>query len=404
MLKGGYIIILLEGSKMNKIVIDREAVVRILSDLVRIDSTNPVLVPGGAGEEQITAYLVDLCARLELEVNLQPVVPPGRMNIIARWRGKGGNRSLLLTGHTDIVGTAGMTIPPFEPEVRDGRLFGRGALDMKGGLASILGAVKALKEAGFEPASDLILTFVVDEEHASLGTQALVSEVEARAAILAEPTGLEICIAHRGFAWLEITTHGRAEHGSLYDLGVDAIAQMGQVLQVMQELERDIYPQMTHPLLGRPSVHASLIEGGLGLSTYPDRCSLRIEHRLLPGETAAGVLDLWHSRLADLSHQDDHFRADLELLLERPAFESSPTAPIVTTLKNALQQATGVPPKISGLLAWLDSAYLAGAGIDTVIFGPGGEGAHAAVEYVDLEEVFTCAQVLASAAADWVGG
>jgi acetylornithine deacetylase len=389
---------------LNKIVVDREAIVRILSDLVRIDSTNPDLVSGGAGEGQITTYLMGLCTYLGLDVHLQPVVPPERMNLIARWRGTGSGKSLLLCGHSDIVGTAGMTISPFEPLVQDGRLYGRGALDMKGGLASILGAVKALKDVAFEPTADLILAFVVDEEHASLGVQALVSEINAQAAILAEPTGLEICIAHRGFAWLEITTHGRAEHGSLYDLGVDAISQMGQVLKVIQELEVDIYPRKIHPRLGRSSVHASLIEGGLGLSTYPDHCSLKIEHRLLPGESAEDVLDLWHARLAELSQQDEHFRADVKLLLERPAFESSPTAPIVTALAETLRQTADIEPHISGMLAWLDSAYLSAAGIDTVIFGPGGEGAHAAVEYVDLEEVFTCAQVLAHLTVRWVNG
>jgi acetylornithine deacetylase len=385
-------------------IIDRGFTIRTLSDLVRIDSTNPDLVPGGAGEGQIAAYLVDLCTHLGLEVSLQDVVSPGRANVIARWRGSGGGKSLLLTGHTDIVGTAGMTIAPFEPTIQQGKLFGRGAVDMKGGLASILGAVRALKEAGFQPAADLILAFVVDEEYASLGTQALVSEVSAQAAILVEPTGMEVCIAHRGYAWLEITTHGRAEHGSLYDTGVDAIAQMGQVLQVMQQLERDIYPHKTHPLLGRASVHASLIEGGLGLSTYPDRCSLKIEHRLLPGESGQDVLMQWHSLLADLSGQDKHFHADLELLLERPAFESSSSSPVVMALTYVLQQATGIYPQVSGMLAWLDSAYLAGAGIDTVIFGPGGEGAHAAVEYVNVEDVITCAQVLAQLAGNWVGG
>lgn len=386
---------------MEELTIDHQAITRILSDLVRIDSTNPDLVPGGAGEGQITTYLSGVCAQLGLETRLQAVVPPDRMNLIAHWRGNSGGRSLMICGHTDIVGVAGMTISPFEPLVQDGRLYGRGALDMKGGLASILGAIKAVKDANFEPAGDLVLAFVVDEEHASLGTQALVSEIGAEAAILVEPTGLEICIAHRGFAWFEITTYGRAEHGSLYDLGVDAISQMGKVLQVIQELEETIYPRKTHPLLERASIHASLIEGGLGLSTYPDRCSLKIEHRLLPGETATDILDFWHLRLAELSQQDGHFRADVRLLLERPAFESLPTAPIVTALEEALQHTTSIEPRISGILAWLDSAFLSEAGIDTVIFGPGGEGAHAAVEYVNLDEVFTCVQVLAELIVSW---
>jgi acetylornithine deacetylase len=326
--------------------------------MVRIDSTNPDLVPGGAGEGQMAAYLAELCTQLGLEVTLQEVASPERANVIARWKGTGKGKSLLLTGHTDIVGTTGMTIAPFEPHVLENRLFGRGALDMKGGLASILGAVKALKEAGFQPTGDLILGFVVDEEHASLGTQALISEVGAQSAILVEPTGLDVCIAHRGFVWLEITTHGRAEHGSLYDSGIDAIAQMGKVLQVMRELERDIYPRKTHPLLGRASVHASLIEGGLGLSTYPDRCSLKIEHRLLPVESAQDVLRSSAPGWRIFPARTNISVPTLSCCSKgRPL--SSPTADVTGLL---LQQMNGEFRR-SRASRWLDSAFAGQASI-----------------------------------------
>lgn len=389
---------------MPEYVIDQDFVLQCLINLVSIDSTNPSLVPEGAGEKHCTEYLARVCTKLGLEVTIQEVAGPERLNLIARWRGSGGGRSLLLTGHTDVVGSENMTIPPFEPEVRDGKLYGRGAYDMKGGLASILGAVKALKDAGFDPAGDLILAFVADEEHASLGTQALLPEIDAQAAVLVEPTGMDICIAHRGFVWLEINTRGRAEHGSLYDLGVDAIAHMGPVLAAIQDMELNYFPRKTHPLLGRASVHASLIEGGLELSTYPDRCSLKIEHRTLPGESAQDVLALWTSQLEDITNHHTGFQAEIKLLLERPAFEISPSAPIVTALGEKNQLVTGAKPVQRGILAWLDSAFLEGAGIDTAIFGPGGEGAHAAVEYVFLDDVITCSEVLAHTSANWVGG
>ncbi len=380
--------------------IDTNQITDYLRDMVQIDSVNPGLVARGAGESQMARWLAAICEALGFEVRLQETAP-NRPNVIARWRGSGGGKSLLLTGHTDTVGIENMSGDPFSARIENGRLYGRGSYDMKGGLAAILGAVSALRASGWTPAGDIILGFVTDEEYVSIGTDALVQDVRADAAILTEPTECQLCIAHKGFAWLTLTTRGRAAHGSLYSEGIDAITHMGRLLAALERLESDVLPERLHPLLGRPSVHASLISGGLGLSTYPDSCSLQVEHRLLPDETGDTALGLWQDALARLQQTDPDIQADVSLDVYRPGYEIDPNAPIVQTLFSAAAAVTGSPPNYYGMWAWLDSAVLGRAGIPTVIYGPGGTGAHAAVEYVNLKDVFTCAAAIAQAAQDW---
>ena len=188
-------------------------------------------------------------------------------------------------------------------------------------------------------------------------------EVRADAAILTEPTACKVCVAHKGFAWLTITTHGFAMHGSLYTEGIDAVAHMGRVLTTLEALERDSLPQRNHPLLGRPSVHASLINGGLGLSTYPDLCQLQIEHRLLPDETGDQVLQLWNETLQRLNEADPLFRADVTLDFFRPGLEVERDASIVQTLHNTMVNVMGKEPEYFGMWSWMDSAILGRAGI-----------------------------------------
>jgi acetylornithine deacetylase len=381
--------------------IDRERIAQSLSEMISIDSVNPDLVPGAAGEAEIASWLARSCRELGLEVRT-PETAPGRPNVIARWPGSGGGRSLLLTGHVDVVSIEGMEIDPLDPRVEDGKMYGRGAFDMKGGLASILGAVAALCAGGFEPQGDLLLGFVTDEEYKSIGTEALVREIRADAAILAEPTALKICVAHKGFAWLTIVTHGKAAHGSSFHEGIDAIASMGRLLQFMRELEQDVFPMKRHELLQRPSVHAGSIRGGLGISIYPDRCELQIEHRLLPGELPEQTMKTWETELARLRAEDSTFEADVRLDLFRPGYELSREVPIVQTLEDNLRELDGTEPAYAGSSGWLDSALLGAAGIPTVIFGPRGGGAHAAVEWVDLESVFRCSEILATTASRWL--
>lgn len=379
--------------------VDNQYTLDRLRDMVKIRSVNPTLAEGGDGERQIAAWLAGECSRLGFTVELQEAAP-GRPNVIARRVGTGGGRSLMLTGHTDTVGTIEMLGDPYGGQIRDGRLYGRGSQDMKGGLAAVLGAAHALTRQSYR--GDLILAFVVDEEYASIGASKLVETVRADAAILTEPTGEALCVAHKGFAWLTLRTHGKAAHGSLFSTGKDAITHMGRLLAVVEHLEHDVFPLRLHSILGRPSVHASLISGGIGLSTYPDNCILQVEHRLLPDESADDVLALWQSEIARLRRADPTFDANVVLDLSRPGYEIERTAPIVKVLDHALKEINGSAPEYYGMPAWLDSAIIGRAGIPTVIYGPRGEGMHSEVEFVEIDSVVRCARVIAQASAEWL--
>ena len=380
--------------------IDRDKTVQTLQAMVRIKSVNPGLIEGGAGEAELAQWLGDRCRHMGLEVQLQESAP-GRPNVIARWRGSGNGRSMLLTGHTDTVSLENMEGDPLDGRVEGNRLYGRGAYDMKGGLASILGAVDALQAGGFQPTGDLWLGFVTDEEYLSIGTDALVKLIKPDAAILTEPTGCDVCIAHKGFAWLTLTTTGKARHGSLHDEGVDAIAHMGRLLNVLEKFEREVFPGRSHALLNRPSAHASMISGGLGWSTYPDRCTMQVEHRLLPDESGDDMFTLWRREIDAIKDADPFFDATVELDFYRPGYEIDRDAEIVTALMASCEQLHPAPAEPYGMWAWLDSAILGRAGIPTVIYGPGGDGAHAAVEYVNLDDVMLCAAVIAETVSRW---
>jgi acetylornithine deacetylase len=383
--------------------VDPAAITELLQALVSIPSLNPSLVPGGPGEREIAHYLAGACERLGMQVALEEVVP-GRPNVVAVLPGvdPARGRSLLLNGHTDTVGTAGME-DPFTPVVRQDRLYGRGAYDMKGSLAAMVGAVEAILRAGMRPRGDVTLTFAIDEEYASLGTAAIARTRRADASIVTEPTGLRICVAHKGFTWATIRTEGQAAHGSDYAAGVDAILRMGRVLSAMERWDLDVLARRSHPLLGRPSMHASLITGGEGPSTYPPWCELVLERRTLPQETADDVRMELETILAALREGDPRFRASLEVTLARPGLEVDRHAAIVQALHGALERHTGAVPEYVGLSAWFDAALLAEAGSPTVIFGPAGEGWHARVEHVNVPSVVTCAEVLARVIMDFCG-
>ena len=349
--------------------------------LVRIDSVNPALIAGGAGEAEVAAFVAQWLKRAGLEVEVvEPV--PGRPSVIAIARGTGGGRALLLNAHLDTVGTEAMETP-FDARVEDGRLYGRGSYDMKGALAA---AMLALADASrLDIKGDVILTAVADEEVASLGTEAVLGRVAADAAIVCEPTELQVAIAHRGFAGFEIETDGVAAHGSRPDLGVDAIAKMGHVLVALEELDRRLQAGRRHPLVGAGSLHASLIEGGQEFSSYPERCLLTGERRTLPGETAAEIEADLRAAAGD---------AKVRLLVSREPFE--------VDKGHELVRAVGAAAGVSGVIGvpfWTDAALVAAAGIPTVLFGPAGEGAHAAVEWVDVRSLERCREVYRAVAA-----
>ena len=367
--------------------------------LVEIESINPDVVPGGSGEAAIARFVAEWCERAGLETALEDAAP-GRPNVVAVARGSGGGRSLMLNAHMDTVGVAGMT-DPFAPRIEGGRLYGRGAYDMKGSLAAcMLATVEAMRR---KLSGDVVLTAVSDEEFASVGTEAIAAGVSADAAIVTEPTEMQVAVAHRGFVHFEIETRGRAAHGSRPELGIDAIAKMGRVLVGIEELDARLRGAPTHRHLGSGSVHASLIEGGQEYSSYPARCVLQAERRTIPGETVAMAERELRNVVDTAGVGDDQFSAELRSLASRDPFEVAENAAIVELVRRQATAVLDAEPEIVGVPFWADSALLAGAGITTVLLGPRGEGAHAEVEWVELGDLERCVEIYAAVAADLCG-
>lgn len=380
--------------------IDPARAATVLADLVKIESINPELVPGGSGEAKIATYVADFLRSAGLKTRIRKL-GRGRANVVGVLRGRGDGRSLMLNGHLDTVGVAGMEAP-FSAEIRNNRLYGRGAQDMKGGIAAALMAAATLA-AGPRLRGDLVIAAVADEEYKSSGTRALLEEITTDAAIVMEPTGLEVATAHKGFAWAEIETLGNAAHGSRPQEGLDAIAMMGRVLGGIESLQEKLDEAGAHPLLGHASVHASIISGGQELSSYPARCQLSVERRLLPGEDASTFKRELGEIIANLSHQERKFRARTTLGYSALALETAPESPIAQALLDCARKVIGPSAKFGAQSFWTDAALLNEAGIASVLFGPGGAGLHSTVEYVSLPEVAQCAQTLVECAQEFCG-
>ncbi len=360
--------------------------------LVRTPSVNPVLEEGGTGEAAIARLVADWLEAWGFTV--ETVEPePGRPSVVARHR-RGEGRALVLNGHLDTVGVRGMAVAPFDAEVRDGRLPGRGACDMKAGIGALLAAARdAVRDGRYR--GELVVALVADEEHASIGTSAvLAAGLRADGAVVCEPTSLAIMPAHKGFAWIDVEFRGRAAHGSRPDRGVDAIRHAGRLLTALGELEARLSARPAHPLLGGGSIHAGTIAGGSAPSVYPDACRLVLERRTLPGELPGAALEEIEELLTAVRTREPELNAEARLGLERPGSDVPVEAPIVRALGSALRDC-GREPEVRGMTAWVDAALFNGAGIPAVCFGPGRiEDAHSADESVAVAEIGVARDVL----------
>lgn len=365
--------------------------IRLLRDLVAINSVNPTLVPGAPGEREIADAIAGVMRRIGLDVSVEDA-GDGRPNVIGVLDGRAPGRSLMFCGHTDTVGVAGMR-DPFTPIERDGRLFGRGAQDMKGGVAAMIDAARVLVERGGMPDGKLIIAAVVDEEHSSIGADALVKGWRAGGAVVTEPTDLAIAVGHKGFAWVDIEVFGKAAHGSRPADGIDAIMRLGRVLSRLEKLDAALQAQPPHPLLSTGSLHASIVHGGLELSSYPDHALLQLERRTLPAESDSVVADEVATILGELTRDDPTFKATARLVFSRPAYELPANHQLPRDLTAALQ-AIGHTPQVVGASFWTDAAVLGHAGTPSVLFGPGGAGLHSIEEYVNVRDVTTCRDAL----------
>jgi acetylornithine deacetylase len=358
----------------------------LLGRLVAVDSTNPDLVPGGAGEAAVAAVIADHMSELGLDVDVWDAAP-GRPNVVGRLTGTGGGRSLMFCGHTDVVGAEPGA---FVPDVRDGRMHGRGTNDMKAGIAAAIAAAGRL--AADPPAGDVLVACVIDEEWASLGAQALVERHRADAAVLPEQSDLDVIFAHGGFAWYDVTSRGVEAAGGRPERGRDAIALAGPVLAGIAELERELAGRETREW-GRPSVHASTIRGGQGYPSYPAECVIGVERCIMPGETVAGSLAEMAALLDRARVADARFEGECRTVVAREPVLLDRDEPVVRAAVDAAAAVLRRAPVVRSDYGWMDSGILVDAGIPCVVLGPVGDGLHTADEWVDLESVDVCAEM-----------
>jgi acetylornithine deacetylase len=352
--------------------------ISLTQDLVRIESTNPTLVRGGTGETAIAEFVRHWLEQHGFRTHWLESTPK-RPSVVGVYKGIGGGRSLMLNGHLDTVTLEGYDGNPLEPSIEGGKLYGRGSYDMKSGLAAML--VAAARAAAQGLRGDIVVACVADEEDASLGTQEVLRHFKTDAGVVCEPTELELVTAHRGFVWASITTHGVAAHGSRPHLGVDAITKMGRVLTELGALDKRLQSGTPHPLLGTGSLHASIISGGQERSSYPAVCNLELERRTIPSESAETLRQEIEAILETCRQADPDFRASFAIGLERQPLETPMNAAVLEVMQRHAGQ------RVSGASYWADAALMQAAGIDTVMFGVVGGGAHAALEWVETDSI-----------------
>lgn len=371
----------------------------LVRELVSIDSVNPALTPEGAGEARIAERVRGWCRDRGLETHWLEKTP-GRPSVVAVAPGQGGGRALMLNAHLDTVGTAGMTAP-FEPRLEGGRIYGRGAMDMKASLAACMRV--AAQAAAAPHRGDVLLAAVSDEEHASLGTREVLQRFGADGAVVTEPTDLDLHVAHRGFFILDIDLHGLASHTSQPERGVNAVTRLGRVLREIEALDARLRDRPPHPLLGFGSAQAVLASGGRELFTTPDHARVSFERRTLPGERGEDVRAEVDEMLERAGEGDEHFRASVTPQVHREPFEVEGDAPLVGAVEDALHAQRGRPPRRAGAPYWTDAALFAAAGVPTVLAGPIGGGIHGRDEWVDVDSVDLLARALNDAARTFCG-
>ena len=365
-------------------------VLELAKKLIALDSVNPDLVAGANGETQIAALIEDWLETRGFEVTiLQPA--PNRPTVVGVLRGIGGGKTLMLNGHTDTVALQPFNGDPLYARVTDGKLYGRGSYDMKAGVAAML--VAAARASAADLSGDVIVACVCDEEVASLGSFELVKHFTADAAIVTEPTDHALFVAHKGFVWADVTIHGKAAHGSRFDLGRDAVLLTGAVLTGVRQLDLELRSGELHPLLGHGSLHAGTIHGGQGYSSYPQSCTVTLERRTIPGETPQTVEAELRGLLEGIKAAEPDFSYGLEIGLTREPFEIDPAHEFVKLTQHHASSLLGENVRLKGVGFWADTAALSQAGIPALMFGCLGAGAHASDEWVSLDSLERCTDI-----------
>jgi acetylornithine deacetylase/succinyl-diaminopimelate desuccinylase-like protein len=378
-----------------------EDAIQLTRALVALDTVNPALVPGAPGERPAVELLAGRLAPRGFE--LEVIGPPARPSLLARHRGPGGGRTLALCGHLDTVGTDGMA-DPFSARIEGDRLFGRGSCDMKAGVAAMVVAAEHAATAGTD--GDVVLALVADEEHASLGSAAVLAHLAASgplpdACLIGEPTWLDLIVAHRGFAVVEVELRGQAAHSSLPRDGVNAVTHLGRLLAAVEALDADLAARPPHPYAGTGSIQATVASGGSAPFVLPAHASAVIERRTLPGEAPDTALREVESILAQLAADDPAVRASCRGVMARDAWEIASEAPPLQRLVALLEAALG--PARTGAPYWMESALWERAGVPTVVCGPAGGGLHTDAEWVELGQLRTYATALSDVVTAFCG-
>jgi acetylornithine deacetylase len=369
---------------------------RLLRDLVGLPSVNPMGRPLDGPdifEYQVTAYLEDFFRSLGVPCERQPVAPR-RDNIVARYTNPNARRTILLEAHQDTVPAEHMTIEPFAARTVDGRLYGRGACDVKGGMAAMLAAFARVVREQPAGAANVILAATVDEEHTFLGVQRLVRGGRlADMAVVAEPTHLQIVNAHKGVVRWDLVTKGKSCHSSRPELGVNAIYHMAGVLIAVEQYAEWLRLSRTDPQLGPATLSVGRIEGGVSTNTVPDRCRIEVDRRLLPGEEPRAALEDLMRYLRETTAADLPVEAS-DVWLSSPALGSAGSEEVVSRLGAAIDAVRG-SHRVVAVPYGTDASTIATVGIPVVIFGPGDiTQAHTTDEWIELEQVAQAAEIL----------
>jgi acetylornithine deacetylase/succinyl-diaminopimelate desuccinylase-like protein len=375
----------------------------LLSDLVRIESVTPWLIPGGAGEAEVARFIADWLSDLPVRVALEEV-ESGRPNVLAVLEGSGGGPTLCLNAHSDTVGYANWRDRALSPRREGDHLIGLGAADDKGCCALALLALRSLVESGARLQGDLLVAFTVDEEGLSIGTEDLVRRHRMDAAIVLEPDALpRAVVEHQGFGWIDVIVHGRPAHGSAPEQGIDAIVHMADVIARLERHDREVFRPNPHPRNGRTVFHTGTIEGGTDYATYPGRVVLGIEIGTQPGERLAHRVREIEGIFDEVRRERPEFRGEIRVRLEREPFRAEGHEDLWATLDAATREVLGRPLEPAGLNAWTDAALMQAAGIPTILFGPLGGNFHAPDEWVSIREIVQATEIVERAARTFLG-
>lgn len=347
---------------------------KLAQSLIRIPSHKDVQ----GREKEVANYIYNFCIANGIEAKLIPIEGE-RCNIIAYLRGDGTGKTLMLNGHTDTVPPYNMTIDPFAAEIKEDAIWGRGAVDMKGPIASMIISMLALKRSGAKLKGDVIFTGVIGEEERSEGTEYLVkSGLKADGAVVGEPSNYEYAIGHRGLEWLEIIVKGKAAHGGVPHLGINAIEKAAKLIE---KIRIDLYPKLQeryNEYMGPSVMNFGVVQGGSQPSTVADKCSIKIDRRYIPGETVESVLREYKDIIDSLKTEDPDFDAEIirmpnnMLTLDHLYLITASSDPIVIAVREAIKEVIDKEPIITRRRGWTDAALLSNyANIPTVVFGPG---------------------------------